>query len=349
MPNRREILTEHNDLITAQCDLPAPEQDILGLVQAQMQKSDPPNRLYRVSIKSIEELSKKKIDYTKVRRSAKKLLSRVCTIVRDNGDPLYVSMISDAEYIRKEGCLEIGVSPKLRPYLVDLKTNFTKYQLKIFGALRSKYSKRIYKMLSQFKNTGIMHISVEELKKRLQLIDNKSGREKLSNWATFAAKVLEVAKQEINKSSDLCCDYEALKEGRRYVRLKFWITRSTHEQLKNKYCDDPVAAQLCERMIKRFRLSNWQASDIIIHVPEEEIRKTLYEIELQIINHKLQNVGGYSAKTFDSKYQLGFFDEKLNGNVEHHSIHSNTSQDGDASYPISTAGNEVKEMRAIAG
>ena len=307
MSKKLETLTEHNDLITAHYDMSAPEQDIFSLVLSQMKKEDPPNKLYRVSIKEIEELVKKQIDYMKVKRAAKKLLSRVCTIIRDNGNPLYVSMISDAEHIQGEGCIEIGISPKLRPYLVDLKTNFTKYQLRIFGALRSKYSKRIYKMLSQFKSTGIMRISVEELKKRLQLIDAKTEKEKLRDWATFVKKVLETSQQEINKFSDLRCTYEAYKTGRKFTKLEFKIARVPLEQLKAKHGEDPAIEQLYERLIKRFRLSKWQATDIIVHVPEQEIRKTLYEIELQIVNHQLQSIGGYTAKTFDSKYELEFF------------------------------------------
>ena len=310
MSKKLETLTEHNDLITAHYDMSAPEQDIFSLVLSQMKKEDPPNKLYRVSIKEIEELVKKQIDYMKVKRAAKKLLSRVCTIIRDNGNPLYVSMISDAEHIQGEGCIEIGISPKLRPYLVDLKTNFTKYQLRIFGALRSKYSKRIYKMLSQFKTTGIMRISVEELKKRLKLLDPKTKKEMFAqNWTGFVDKVLEMAKKEINEFSDLRCTYEARKTGHKFTQLEFRIARVPLENLKAKYGEDPVTVKLYERLLKQFKLSEWQVSDIIIHVPEQEIRKTLYEIELQIVNHQLQSIGGYTAKTFDSKYQLGFFDK----------------------------------------
>lgn len=305
---KKQTLTEHNDLITAHYDMSAPEQDIFSLVLAQLKKEDPPNQRYCVYVKDIEEITQKKLDYIKVKNSAKKLLTRVCTIIRDNGDPLYVTMISDAEHIRGAGYLEIGISSKLRPYLVDLKNNFTRYQLLMFGALRSKYAKRIYKMLSQFKSTGIMRISVEELKKRLKLFDPKTGQEKLKDWTMFVKKVLEVAKQEVNELSDLRFTYEAKKTGRKFTKLEFKIARVALEELQAKHGEDQATADLHKRLVSNFKLSDWQATDIIVHVPEQEIRKTLHEIQLQVINHRIQNMGGYTAKLFDSKYNLGFFE-----------------------------------------
>ena len=305
---KKELLTEHNDLITAYYDMSASEQNIFALLLSRLKRDDPPDQRYCISVKEIEDLTKKQVDYQKVRRSAKKLLSRICTIIRDNGDPLYVTMISDAEHIRDAGYFKIGISPQLRPYVFNLTKNFTRYQLLIFGALKSKYSKRIYKMLSQFKSTGIMRISVEELKKRLKLFDPKTGKEKFKTWTIFVEKVLEVAKREVNELSDLRFTYEAKKTGRKFTNLEFKIARVALEELQAKHGEDQATADLHKRLVSNFKLSDWQATDIIVHVPEQEIRKTLHEIQLQVINHRIQNMGGYTAKIFDGKYNLGFFE-----------------------------------------
>ena len=309
---KKKTLVEHNALITAHYDMSALEQDIFSLVLCQMTKEDPPNQRYHVLIKELEELAKKKMNYQNVGNTAQKLLTRVCRIHKENGNILDVSMISDSEYIKGTGYVEIGVSPKLRPYLFDLKDNFTKYQLRIFGALRSKYSKRIYKMLSQFKHTGIMKISVEELKKRLKLLDPKTGKEVFANdWTSFVKKVLEVSKKEINESSDMCCTYEATKTGRKFTDIEFKIARVPFEQLKAQYGEDAVTAELHKRLTQEFKLAPWQANEIVVHVPENEIRKTFHDIQARRINVGISNMGGYVAKLFDSKYQLGFFGDKI--------------------------------------
>ena len=305
---KKQTLTEHNDLITAYYDMSASEQNIFALLLSKLKRDDPPDQRYCISVKEIADLTKKHVDYQKVRRSAKKLLLRICTLIRENGDPLYVAMISDAAHIRDAGYFKIGISPQLRPYVFNLKTNFTRYQLLIFGALKSKYSKRIYKMLSQFKSTGVMRVSVEILKKRLQLLDPKTGQEKFKIWTIFVKKVLEVAKQEINEFSDLRFTYRAQKTGRKFTILEFKIVHLSQAQLQAKYGENDMDADLHKRLVSYFKLSDWQATDIIVHVPDKEIGKTLHEIQVQVINHRIQNIGGYTAKIFDSKYNLGFFE-----------------------------------------
>ena len=308
---KRKTLAEHNALITAHYDMSASEQDIFSLVLAQLKQEDPPELRYHVPINELEELSKKQINYQHARRATLRLLTRVCTIIQKNGNVLDVTMISDAEYVKGGGHIEIGISSKLRPYLFDLKSNFTRYQLRMFGALRSKYSKRIYKMLSQFKSTGTMRISVEELKARLKLFDLKTGKEAFAkNWTEFVNKVLEVAKEEINEHTDLRCSYEAHKTGRKFTHLEFKIARVPQEQLKARHGEDPAIAELRQRLITQFRLSDWQATDIIVHVPEQEIRKTFHEITVQLSDKRIQNIGGYTAKIFNDKYNLGFFENQ---------------------------------------
>lgn len=316
---KKKHLAEHNELITAHYDMSALEQDIFSLVLTQMKKEHPSDQFYRVAISDLEELSGKKINYQDARKVVNKMLDRKCTIIRENGNVLDVVMISDAEYIKGGGCIEIGVSPKLRPFLFDLKTNFTRYQLRMFGALRSKYSKRIYKMLSQFKSSqskhsGVLWISVEELKMRLKLLDPKTGKEAFAKeWTGFVRKVLEVAKEEINEFTDIRCSYEAQKTGRKFTHLGFKIARVPQEQLKAKYGEDQATADLHKRLVGKFKLSKWQADDIVIHVPEREIAKTLYEISLQLSDKRIQNVGGYTAKVFNDKYSLGFFENPESG------------------------------------
>lgn len=314
MEKKKQTLAEHNDLITAHYDMSALEQDIFSLTLAQIKNEAPIDQRYRVSVKDIEELTQKRVDYTKVEKSAKKLLSRVCTIPRENGNRLNVAMISDSEYIQGEGYIEIGISSKLIPYLVGLKANFTKYQLKMFGALRSKYSKRIYKMLSQFKNSqsknsGILWISVEELKMRLRLLDPKTRKEAFAkDWTGFVRKVLEVAKREINEFTDLRCDYEAKKTGRKFTHLTFKIVRVPTEQLQNIVTQaTQEAGRLQNQLLSEFGLKDWQITDIVAYVPEVEIQSTLKDIKAKLSEGQIKNIGGYTARVFDTKYGLGFF------------------------------------------
>ena len=301
---KEEVLVEHNALISAQYDMTATEQNIFCMLVRQIKQEDPPGKLYHIYVRDLEEATKRRVDYQQIQRSAKKLLSCICTITKENGNLLNVAIISDSEYIDGAGIIEIGISPKIRPYLFGLKQYFTKYGFHMFMALKSKYSKRMYKMLSQFKNTGVMRISVEELKHRLKLIDPKTGKEKYTLWAMFSEKVLEVAKRELQACTDIYFTYVAKKTGRKFTSIEFSI-QHTPQQLALKFGEDKVVSELQQRLTKEFELSMWQANDIVVNVPEKEITRTLYAIKLKNLDSKVMNLGGFTAQTFENKYGLG--------------------------------------------
>jgi len=306
---KEEILVEHNALISAQYDMTATEQNIFCMLVRQIKQDDPPGKIYPICVKEIEEATKRNVDYQQIQRSAKKLLTCICTITKENGNLLNAAIISDAEYIQGAGIIELGISPKIRPYLFGLKQYFTKYGFHMFMALKSKYSKRMYKMLSQFKSTGLMRISVEELKIRLKLIDSKTGEEKYVLWSMFVDKVLEVAKKELQKHTDLNFTYTAKKTGRKFTSLEFKI-KHVPQQLALNFGQDNVISNLQHRLTKEFKLSTWQADDIIINIPEKDIHQLLHEIKWRIVNGEVKNIGGFTAQTFENKYQLGLIGSK---------------------------------------
>lgn len=305
MAKKEEIVVEHNDLISAHYDMSSTEQNMFCMVLRQIKQEDAPDRVYRILVKELEAATEKELNYGQVKAAAKKLMSRVCTIKRDNGNLLNVVMISDAEYVKGAGVIEIGLSPKIRPFLFDMKKHFTKYRFHMFMALKSKYAKRIYKMLNQFKNTGSMHISVNELKKRLKLLDHKTGEEQYTAWNMFVKKVLKVSQDELQKFTDICFEYEAKKTGKKYTHLEFKI-RYAPQQLPLVFGKDEVVTGFYERLTKEFKLSGWQANDIILNVPEEEVNRTLYDIKLKILDNNVRNLGGFTAQTFENKYKIGF-------------------------------------------
>lgn len=314
MRQKERRLVEYNALITARYDMSATEQNIVCMLLAQLKQDDPLNKIYPIYVKDIEEITTRKVDYQKVRKSARKLLSRIYTF-QDRGDTLEVCMISSVRYIHGAGIIKVGISSEVRPYLFDLKKCFTTYGFRMFMSLKSKYAKRIYKMLSQFRSTGIMYISVDELKSRLYLLDRKTGKEQYQQWSTFTAKVLKVAQQEVAEYTDIHFSYEAKKTGRKFTDLVFKIVY-VPEQLPLKYGEDPVVIGYHKKLTEEFRLSSWQAHLILAHVPKEAIDRTLYDIRMKRSDDRIRNIGGFTAQTFDNKYQLGLVGDKRSGYQE---------------------------------
>jgi len=88
------------------------------------------------------------------------------------------------------------------------------------------YAIRIYEMCKQFDGTGWLTLEVVELRKRLLLGDKYSRIFDLKKW------VLDVAKKQINKNTDINISYELRKEGKRYKFIDFTIKQIEKEQPK---------------------------------------------------------------------------------------------------------------------
>lgn len=125
--------------------------------------------------------------------------------------------VSSRTYFKKEGRFRIAMTNEVMPYLTQLKGQFTQYQLRHIAYFNSTHSVRIYELITQYRNVGNREITVEDLKKWLQVAEN------YSRWNNFKARVLDPAIEEINAKSDLFVEVEQIKRGRTIVALKFTI------------------------------------------------------------------------------------------------------------------------------
>ena len=89
-------------------------------------------------------------------------------------------------------------------------------------------------------------------------------------------------------------------------RILLNLIRYAPQQLPLVFRKCEVVTGFHERLTKEFKLSSWQANDIILNVPEEEINRTLYDIKLKILDNNVRNLGGFAAQIFENKYKLGF-------------------------------------------
>lgn len=119
--------------------------------------------------------------------------------------------------------IRIRISQKLLPYLINLKKDYTQFQLEATLSLKSKYAKRLYEMLSHYKDQGIMKITIEELKHRLALKDLKTGKEQYKPWSMFKKHVLTIPQEELKAYTDISFTYILEKTARKYTGVTFYI------------------------------------------------------------------------------------------------------------------------------
>jgi plasmid replication initiation protein len=304
-PAKKQLIFQDNAITTARYSMSALEKNIMYMVMAQLGKNDPSDRYYRIVAKDLMQRANKEIRYAEFKEATSRLREREITILKDNGNVLQIGLISSAEYIQGAGIIEIGLDQKIRPYIFELKENFTSFELNMALSLNSKFSKRLYEMLAQFRSTGILRITVLELKERLKLIDSKTGEEQYEKWSAFEKYVIKVAQKELEKHTDIVFDYKLKKTGKRITDIVFQIKQKTvstegviNSESLTANQNTEGGKRLLERLITDFRLRRDQADDIIKKFSVQEINRTLYDINLKLKSNEISNIGAYTAKTF---------------------------------------------------
>ena len=100
--------------------------------------------------------------------------------------------------------IEIDINKRILPLFMELTEQFTQYSLKEFLSLNSKHSKRMYQLLKQYEGIGERTISVDDLKKFLEIEENKS----YNRFYNLEKRVLETTKNDINLLTTLNINYE---------------------------------------------------------------------------------------------------------------------------------------------
>jgi len=296
-------IVQHNAITQARYEMTALEMDIVFMLLAQLGEDDEPYRVYQINAKHLQELSESEVKLAYFKEATEKLIGRVYEMTTARGF-LQIGIVSSAEYITGTGIIELSIDPKMRPYLFSLKSNFTTFQLKLALQLKSKYSKRLYQLLSQFKDTGEYYVTIESLKLMLKLRDAKTGEEQYKNYADFEKYVIKPAQKQLKEHTDISFTYKIDKQGRKYHALKFSIVY-TPKQLKIEI--NPESQDMFNKLVNEFKLAQWQAERVIQVVPPKEISRIIYNIRLMNSDKKIKNIGAYTAMEFEKPYNLGIY------------------------------------------
>ncbi|OOF40823.1 RepB family plasmid replication initiator protein [Rodentibacter rarus] len=208
-----------NSLIEATYRLTLDEMRLLALTIGTMNpKSD--KQVFEFSVSEfVNQFPEVNADraYTQI-KSAIERISERWVKTEDERHVTKFRWVSSQTYFKKEGRFKIALTNEIMPYLTQLKGQFTQYQLNHISGFSSVHAIRLYELFTQYKRLGDRYISVEDLKKWLQLED------KYDRYNNLNQRVLTPALSEINEKSDLFVEYEPIKKGRKVTGIEFSIT-----------------------------------------------------------------------------------------------------------------------------
>lgn len=228
--NRNHIVTQSNRLIEARHMKPlsAREQKIILTMVSMIQPDDEDFKEYNISIKEFSEMLglKGHAKYEEIKEVALHLQEKTIFIPDEDGF-ITTNWVASQRYKEGEGVLKLSFSPYLKPYLLQLKTQFTSYKLSNILSLGSGYSIRLYELMKKWQHLGQWEYPVEELKLKFGIEEGMYSR-----YTHFKNRVLKKAVEEVNEKTDLHIRFNEIKQGRKVEKISFTIQHSVEKEIQ---------------------------------------------------------------------------------------------------------------------
>lgn len=160
-------------------------------------------------------------NYASLKASIKDIADQSVWVDLGNGRETLIRWIEKPYIDKQSGVIRVRLDEDLKPYLLQLKQNYTQYELLWTLRFRSKYSIRLYELIKSIHyhelETYERTYSLAELQ---QILDAK----KYTTYSSFRTRALDPAIEEINNYSDKNVTYSAIKSGRSVDKIKFVIS-----------------------------------------------------------------------------------------------------------------------------
>jgi plasmid replication initiation protein len=155
--------------------------------------------------------------YRECKKITKSLLSRVVEI-RNADTLIQIGWVSSAVYVDGTGTVILSFDPLLKPYLLELKGNFTSCRLEMLLSFKSQYTVRMYTFLKQYERLKEREIELGQLRDMLGISVDQHVE-----YKNFKTNILNSVQKELAEKADLTFEYDEIKLGRRVGAIRFHI------------------------------------------------------------------------------------------------------------------------------
>lgn len=191
------------------------------------------SRTFRITAKDYAEmadLKEPKDAYAELQRGSRGLMKRELVHPKKNVIER-INWIEKSTYHPGEGWVEVALTPSILPYLVELKTHFTQYQLEQIAGLRSIYSWRLFEYLTSWSDSeenkgdsGEKEVELDNFRLLMEIPDSYK-------WHDIKRKVIIPAVADLEARDGWEIQWEGVKRGRRFELIKFAWQKATQADL----------------------------------------------------------------------------------------------------------------------
>jgi plasmid replication initiation protein len=192
-----------------------------------VQSNDFKNQEYCISAKNFANVSelKGRSYYDNLKMACIDIMSKPITIgKKGTKDYLVCNWVSSCEYRDDENIIVFQISPKLFPYILDIKEKFLKYDLSNILPLKSDYSIRVYEWLKDEYNKHKRYNRSAEVVYEVDYLRDRFEIPKSYQWNDIKKRILDKAKKDLLEKCDIKFDWEVTaKIGKKTSHIKFKI------------------------------------------------------------------------------------------------------------------------------
>lgn len=216
---------------------------------------------------------------TDLERMNEKLMRVTCKLKTETRTLMFV-LFPTFDINLENQTLTVCVNEKFKFILNELVKNFTRFELKDFIGLQSKYSKTLYRLLKQFKTTGIFEIKLDDFRKKMDCPVSYNNKQFMQNIINPSLKELQDYFQDLQ-----CTVQYAHKRGQ---PVEGYIFTFTPEQISKP---EPKEIQVEE--IEPF-------PEPRKGLTQEEVYKLVNEFDEKTVNDYIERTKAYKCCNYDT-------------------------------------------------
>ena len=321
MPSKKEIqpakgyVVKSNSLVEARYRLSLQESQIILWLLTQIMPDDEDFKSHQMSISEFARMTMVNVDgrYTELRKITKRLIQRSIEIFEPSMNKIIqVAWLSSAEYNTKKGTVSLEFSPKLKPYLLKLKSHFTKLDIVDTMKFKSIYSIRMFELLLQYLTIGNRKMTLENLRAWCGIQNDE-----YEFYKDLRCRVIDRAKTEVTAKTDYEIDYTEIKESRKVVAIDWTIkkkriqlegTAEKVRQLQKEYRSESVIVD----SLVEYGFSRTIAKRFIINNGEDVVSDALKSVNIQVERGQVKNPKAMLQKAIQEKWKPEVYKNKKN-------------------------------------
>lgn len=221
---RNKLVRKANDLIQkSRFDLSLQQQKILLYLISQISPYDEDFKTYEFSIAefcSVCGVSYCGKNYNDLKAAIKDIADKSLWLKLPSGTETLLRWIEKARIDGGTGTVTIRLDDDMKPFLLQLKENYTQYELIWTLNFKSKYTIRLYELIKSIHfhdlETYTRSFPVDDLRRILDA-------EVYPEYRNFKQRVLTPAIAEINEHSDKIVTMNEVRHGRKVLEVEFTI------------------------------------------------------------------------------------------------------------------------------